>query len=389
MSEENKSLEEVAPLLADKESEAAFREVAQESLKELVNSIAKQSAGSPANPALLNGLIKSNQLQRVNPAELQKWLYDKDSPSPTSPELVDIDRRVLTSLASTNPGLVNRAANARGLATERSKRTHQVCKIEAINTTGRSEKGTGFFLTDNLIMTCWHVIKSSQTDGGEIIVSVPHFHGPNRLLTSVNAWSAIEYSAVKSQNRPLILAGSTEMAPEHERGSWDSIPANAQKGLDYAIFEVDLESEKWTISVTADVATMNYVNANFVFYVLPTEFPSMNRPTSLYQADDLLDSTVKAYTLSDRLKLEPKDGGSVREASQDFNRIRYGDGNNGIHEGDSGCPLILTENNQLAALHNASAGNRSQAIPIGAIYEDLESNERTKPLLSKILPQFA
>ena len=382
------------PLSTD-HSKNNFRIIAQKSLINLADTITpsalqfkenffrgknKESIVNIFGDSLKN-IIETNKLN-VKEDELISWLESDSSSVKEDEKIAEIDEIILPELVK-NAALVNRGFSAGFHDTpvlDTKTRAWQLCRIKVESKDGRIlSTGTGFFVTNELLMTCYHVINNPKINDLpfselKINVHVPHYHGKNKVIRGVTAWSEIVFSVKESLGAPLMHLFSPNLSKEQEtQESWSHNPPE-KESLDYCILEIDEASEKWTISVVASRNVISNVNQNFVLDALPNQLPAIFRPATLYHAEELDGQTVSVHTLSTELEVKTVPGGSVKTFSKEFNRVRYGDGS-GIEVGDSGCPIINQEY-ELVALHNAYTGKHSQAIPIGPIYEDIKKRNK-------------
>ncbi|SNX60675.1 Trypsin-like peptidase domain-containing protein [Nitrosomonas ureae] len=353
-----------------------FRRVAQKSLTNLAEKLSKPninfspSKNSEQNLLALKEIIKSNGLE-IEPSELNQWLHGNEQ-FLKNEEMMRIDEQLLPKLYK-NSALVHKTLYANALdPVDSSRRSGQICKLTVANKKGRVlSNGTGYFLSDDLLLTCRHVLSDQPLNDLNISVHLPHFHGPSPYFPGVIARSEIRFPILETQNKPTIHIESPKLPDNQETGTWDGVVAPQNRHLDYCILEIDKNAEMWSIGIIGPRSELPHVNANFVLSHLPNQLPAIKKPATLYQAGELEGETIHVHTLTDELKIDTISGGSVLKSSNEFRRIRYGDGKN-IEHGDSGSPITNSEG-ELIGIHNAySQDQHGQAIPIGEIYKDIQ-----------------
>lgn len=353
-----------------------FRRVSQKSLTSLTEKLSESGVDFSLSEnfeqylSTLKGIIQSNDLE-IEPLELNQWLHGNEQ-SLKNEEMMRIDEQLLLKLYK-NSALVHKALYADVLdPVDPGRRRGQICKITVSNKQGRIlSNGTGYFLSDDLLLTCRHVLSDQPLNGLNILVHIPHFHGPSPYFPEVIARSEIRFPILESRGMPRIHIESPKLPHKQETSIWDGAADPQGKFLDYCILEIDKNAEMWSIGIIGPKANLPHVNANFVLSHLPNQLPAIKRPATFYQTHELENKTINVHTLTNELKIDIISGGSVLKFSNNFRRIRYGEGKN-IEPGDSGSPITNSEG-ELIGIHNAySQDHHGQAIPIGEIYTDIQ-----------------
>ncbi|WLE98416.1 MAG: hypothetical protein QTN59_06160 [Candidatus Electrothrix communis] len=266
-----------------------------------------------------------------------------------------------------------RAIEAQQLSDEIDRSNDNFGKVCRVNVSRGNESttGTGLFLSDTLLITCYHVIfgKGATADSPhEISIDVPYTRGKTIFLEEISGWSIIRYDVTNLAGGPNIISESPARPEAEETGSWNESPSSG--GLDYCLIEIDKDKQTWTMAFEGTLDGLKYTN-----FQLHDRFeliiPDIKQAS--FQVDELDGESVTVNTLTTDLVLEPKSAGSVLEYSEPYNRFRYGEGG-GFHGGDSGAPLT-NSGDRLIGLHNAlTDDNKNQAIPIGPIIDHIKNN---------------
>lgn len=217
-----------------------------------------------------------------------------------------------------------------------------IWRTAAIRVKG-SEKGTGFLVGDNLLLTAAHVVEDVKQGPGE----------PNHIAAvfDFNSSSVDSYSETGTVI-PIDGVICDSPPTPAERGAiagedWKASPAN----LDFALLQLAEPAPK----VRAADGTLTGRGC----YVLDPDSYDFNLSPVLI---------IAQYPLRDFLKFsyitQPP------EMNQQGTRIRYL-GNTLM--GSSGGPVVDTRGN-LVALHHYSARRRNQGVPASAIAQHLENS---------------
>ena len=328
---------------------------------------------------IVGDIVRANRFN-VTPVQLETWLSTDPDKIKDNAALIRIDQAILRQVAITTPQFTERAINASDAAPARSdERLLRICRIVVKHPNSTPTTGTGCFVTENHVLTCWHTFGAVQS-GAVAEIDLPHFAGE---LAGVSISCGRRFTVQSIQNVPFFLAHSPNMKDSAESSPWP--PADLPPGprLDYCIVEIDENTERWSIRAEAIMQNMQVVDIKAPMSRLSNQFPDIRKPVSLYRARDLDRMSVVVQTLDDDLNLEAKASGSVLEFEDQVQRVRYGTG--ATKNGDSGSP-ITSPDGELIGMHNARTISRSQAIPIGPILEDVRAKNQS--LFAEILPGY-
>ena len=369
----------IDPVLTEHGTEV-FRYTAQKSFESLI------APGSPAG-AQLHQVIQANGIN-TTPEVFEEWLSSNPVQIKTNDRMRAVDEVILKDLAANNRAMVAKSRNVEGAKplNPARYRTLHVCRLTVLGPNGQvKSRGSGFFLTDTLLLTCHHVLGEGPLDG-KIQVDVPYRH-ENKNRVSVSA--AVRFYAKQSLGKPLLHAQCPSLDLAMEVGPFPDeagplVDPDASR-LDYCVLEIEESPQHWTLRADAERDDLSAYNVNHVMHEVSNQFPDMRKPATAYMADELVGRPVSIHTLTEALALDSRNGGSVLECSNQRQRVRYGDAGIGLTYGDSGCPLTNADK-EIVGIHNAEAGNRGQAVPIGAIIGDIR--RQAPAIMREIFPDF-
>ncbi|MEW6038829.1 MAG: hypothetical protein AB1648_11340 [Pseudomonadota bacterium] len=231
--------------------------------------------------------------------------------------------------------------------------------------------GTGFRLTDRLILTCRHVLPEQIADCTKVVFKFPVFNSeyaqssPGAQIHLVKS-----YESTRIADHASVLLESPQGGDETDDwSSGASLPA--EKSFDFALLEINYDKPpKWEVRIEGTLRDIGSVNLHMFITELKEGTPPLDPPVAPLSAEELANHPVEVRLITDGLWYRSLPGG-ISMVNPKVQRVRYNQ--KGTERGDSGAPLVEIRDGHaiVVAIHQAATDQGGQAIPIGPILESI------------------
>jgi hypothetical protein len=231
--------------------------------------------------------------------------------------------------------------------------------------------GTGFRLTNRLVLTCRHVLPEDVGDCKKVLFKFPVYDSEQLGHPTQTPMHLVKvYEASQSAGHVRILLESPQRGDETVE--WNGAgPGAASDSLDFALLEIDDRTEsRWEVRIGGSLKAIGSVNLYMLIATFERGIPPLYAPVSPPSAEELNHRGVEVRVITPELWYRSLAGG-ITLANDRLQRVRYTQ--HSTDYGDSGAPLVEVngERATVVAIHQARTPQGGQAIPIGPILESI------------------
>lgn len=326
--------------------------------------------------------LAQEEFADVKGTDLKRWItaIRDNSDLLGNKTLQSIDAKILDDIA-TKPAFQSKARDFRANASLKLTDNYNLdppadppptdlCRILHFDKKNSQQgSGTGFRLTNRLVLTCRHVLPDSIGTCNKVQFKFPVFYGKDKNSNLMIHLIKV-YETTKEFNHARILVGSDGRGEAIEISEWDENEINnPENALDFALLEINYDVKpKWEINLSGTADDIDNVNISTVTKI-KSEIKPLFAPTTPFFADELNDRPVELRLITDQLWYKELPG-AINEVNPNIERVRYIQA--GGTRGDSGAPLVEISGDRatVVAIHQAGLNGKSgQAVPIGPILE--------------------
>lgn len=342
----------------------------------------------------VEALVRDNDLN-VSSKSLKRWINAVDAQQDISENrfLKRIDAKILNSFAEI-PGIQVRARDVRAKRSLERIRGDEVaaltasgepplahlCRVLCYKTDDPTHRvpvssGTGFRLTNRLVLTCRHVLPTDISDC-KVLFKFPEYDSEYLGEAKDTPIHAVKvYEATRTAGHACVLLESPKREDKIETADWNGATPHYKKdSYDFALLEIDYNTApKWQIRVEGTLDHLGPLNLYQVLRELKRGTPPLSPPNAPYSASELLDLSVEVRLITKELWYDTLHGG-ISKANEAAQRVRYNQ--KGTKFGDSGAPLVevIDEQVNVVAIHQGQTRQGGQAVPVGPILETIRDS---------------